>query len=207
MATLKVSVTTMSTINDEIKSNRSVISSSTSSTVNISTESSGDHQDINTIRTSTQTTTTTTTNGNDASSEDEKEPGGNKGCCTAVVKVSQESSHRFRASKTKIYRVKNVNWYCQKCDIYCNSEPQFEVHMMSQKHKVAVSGGLLSPSLVELNLALAKVTQDEPKLDTADLVCVPKRTSQAENEADQDDSNRKKLNPISEYHIQGTGPS
>lgn len=38
-------------------------------------------------------------------------------------------------SKQKNYRVKNTEWYCSKCDIYCNSDLQYDVHLMSQKHK------------------------------------------------------------------------
>ena len=225
MATLKVSVTTMSTINDETKSNRSVISSSTSSTVNISAEGS-DLQDISTIhRTSTQTTTTTatatTTSADDGSTsagaEDEKEqtaptsaPAAGKETTTAVLKLSQESSQRFRAAKTKVYRIKNLNWYCQKCDIYCNSAPQYEVHMMSQKHKLAATSAplLTSSSLAEFNLALAKLpAQDgsggavyvEPKASSD--TCVVRRVktnSLSESENDQEDyTSKKKLNPIS----------
>ena len=210
MATLKVSVTTMSTINDEIKSNRSVISSSTSSTVNISAEGN-DLQDINTILTSTQTTTTTATTSNggaadDGQEEDEKDTGSKESASSSsVVKVCQESSHRFRATKTKIYRIKNLNWYCQKCDVYCNSAPQFEVHMMSQKHKIVATGSVhLSSSLTELNVALSKLPaqQDglvyEPKLSSD--TCVVRRAksnSQSESDLDQEDGNKKKLSPLS----------
>lgn len=37
--------------------------------------------------------------------------------------------------KPKNYRVKNSQWHCKCCDIYCNSQIQFEVHLISQKHK------------------------------------------------------------------------
>lgn len=37
--------------------------------------------------------------------------------------------------KSKDYKIKNAMWFCDKCDIYCNSDSQFDVHMISQKHK------------------------------------------------------------------------
>jgi hypothetical protein len=30
---------------------------------------------------------------------------------------------------------KNRFWFCSHCDITCNSDSQFDVHMISQKHK------------------------------------------------------------------------
>jgi hypothetical protein len=30
---------------------------------------------------------------------------------------------------------KNHFWFCSHCDIQCNSDSQFDVHMISQKHK------------------------------------------------------------------------
>ena len=38
--------------------------------------------------------------------------------------------------KPKTYRTKNTEFYCKTCDIYCNGQLQFEVHMLSQKHKL-----------------------------------------------------------------------
>ena len=40
--------------------------------------------------------------------------------------------------KNKLYRVKNVDWCCETCDIYCNSQSQYDVHVISQKHKFVV---------------------------------------------------------------------
>lgn len=37
----------------------------------------------------------------------------------------------------KNYRVKNSQWHCHVCDVYCNSQTQFDVHMISQKHKLS----------------------------------------------------------------------
>ena len=37
--------------------------------------------------------------------------------------------------KSKNYRIKNKEWHCQLCSIYCNSVLQFEMHLISQKHK------------------------------------------------------------------------
>lgn len=36
----------------------------------------------------------------------------------------------------KNYRVKNSEWHCQVCEIYCNSQAQFDVHLISQKHQM-----------------------------------------------------------------------
>jgi hypothetical protein len=41
-----------------------------------------------------------------------------------------------RLIKPKTYRTKNIEFYCKTCDIYCNGQLQFEVHMLSQKHKL-----------------------------------------------------------------------
>lgn len=49
-----------------------------------------------------------------------------------ILKLENEDS------KSKTYLVKNLDWYCVDCDIYCNSESQFAVHMISQKHKLIV---------------------------------------------------------------------
>ena len=38
--------------------------------------------------------------------------------------------------KCKNYRVKNNEWHCRICSIYCNSTLQFEMHLVSQKHKI-----------------------------------------------------------------------
>ena len=39
-------------------------------------------------------------------------------------------------NKSKIYKVKNSEWYCSSCDIFCNSKSQFEVHLISTKHSI-----------------------------------------------------------------------
>lgn len=39
------------------------------------------------------------------------------------------------AAASKDYKIKNDQWFCDKCEIYCNSDSQFDVHMISQKHK------------------------------------------------------------------------
>lgn len=39
-------------------------------------------------------------------------------------------------SASKSYRIKYSCWFCEVCDIYCNSQSQFDVHMISQKHKM-----------------------------------------------------------------------
>ncbi len=39
-------------------------------------------------------------------------------------------------SKEKKYRIKDDRWFCQTCDIFCNSDSQFQVHLMSTKHKM-----------------------------------------------------------------------
>jgi hypothetical protein len=38
--------------------------------------------------------------------------------------------------KLKSYNTKNIDWFCSICDIYCNSKSQFDVHLISQKHKI-----------------------------------------------------------------------
>jgi hypothetical protein len=42
-------------------------------------------------------------------------------------------------NKEKKYRVKDDRWYCNHCDIFCNSDSQYQVHLMSSKHKTAKS--------------------------------------------------------------------
>jgi hypothetical protein len=37
--------------------------------------------------------------------------------------------------RSKNYRIKNDQWYCKECDIYCNGTLQHEMHLVSQKHK------------------------------------------------------------------------
>ena len=33
-------------------------------------------------------------------------------------------------NKAKIYRVRNTSWFCECCDIYCNSQSQYDVHLI-----------------------------------------------------------------------------
>lgn len=40
--------------------------------------------------------------------------------------------------KTFKINPKNLEWRCNECDIYCNSLSQFDVHMISQKHRMIV---------------------------------------------------------------------
>ena len=40
--------------------------------------------------------------------------------------------------KTFKMNPKNLEWRCNECDIYCNSLSQFDVHMISQKHRMIV---------------------------------------------------------------------
>ena len=42
----------------------------------------------------------------------------------------------FSSHRLKNYRIKNNEWHCQTCSIYCNSTLQFEMHLISQKHKI-----------------------------------------------------------------------
>ena len=61
-------------------------------------------------------------------------------CKTKYENVSREevvtdASHEL---KNKMYRVKNADWCCETCDIYCNSQSQYDVHVISQKHKFVV---------------------------------------------------------------------
>ncbi|RNA16689.1 hypothetical protein BpHYR1_051607 [Brachionus plicatilis] len=39
------------------------------------------------------------------------------------------------AKPIKNYRIRNSDWHCPVCEIYCNSQTQFDVHLISQKHK------------------------------------------------------------------------
>jgi hypothetical protein len=55
--------------------------------------------------------------------------------CTAGV-VAVDKSLSFSPVKSKNYRVKNNEWHCRTCSIYCNSTLQFEMHLVSQKHKI-----------------------------------------------------------------------
>lgn len=47
-----------------------------------------------------------------------------------------EKSLASLSIKCKNYRVKNNEWHCRTCSIYCNSTLQFEMHLVSQKHKI-----------------------------------------------------------------------
>ncbi len=55
--------------------------------------------------------------------------------------------------KPKNYRVKSDQWFCSSCDIYCNSDLQFEVHFLSQKHKIKLepndAANLTNDDLIE----------------------------------------------------------
>ncbi len=56
--------------------------------------------------------------------------------CTAIVAATTDKSLSFSPIKSKNYRVKNNEWHCRTCSIYCNSTLQFEMHLVSQKHKI-----------------------------------------------------------------------
>lgn len=44
--------------------------------------------------------------------------------------------HGDKEPVEKKYRYKNELWHCTPCEVYCNSDTQFQVHMMSRKHKL-----------------------------------------------------------------------
>lgn len=64
-------------------------------------------------------------------------------------------------NKTKTYRVKNLNWFCPECNIYCNSESQFDVHMISQKHKFVVDEDKRKLSAEHLQSLVSEQITDE----------------------------------------------
>ena len=49
--------------------------------------------------------------------------------------TDKQDSLSLLKQQQKNYRIKNSEWHCQVCDIFCNSHAQFEVHLISQKHK------------------------------------------------------------------------
>ena len=53
-----------------------------------------------------------------------------------TVTSNDEKTDISKKDLSKSYRAKISSWHCETCDIYCNSPSQFDVHMISQKHKL-----------------------------------------------------------------------
>ncbi len=51
------------------------------------------------------------------------------------INQQQQQQQQHQQNLTKI---NNILWYCPTCLVQCNSDSQFDVHMISQKHKFAV---------------------------------------------------------------------
>lgn len=58
-------------------------------------------------------------------------------CVAAAAAAAYNSALMPRQSSLiiKNYVVKRTEWYCVDCDIYCNGHTQFNIHLVSQKHK------------------------------------------------------------------------
>ena len=82
--------------------------------------------------------------------------------------------------KSKNYRIKNKEWHCQICSIYCNSVLQFEMHLISQKHKqidleqkANLEAGKLSTSKEEITFNdRIKVDSSLEANETKDVICL-----------------------------------
>jgi hypothetical protein len=61
----------------------------------------------------------------------------------------------------KNYRVKEERWFCTKCNIYCNSDSQFQVHMMSTKHKTAQANASESETVIGASSVTAVTNESE----------------------------------------------
>lgn len=79
---------------------------------------------------------------------------------------TQASKKEMLLSASKSYRIKYTCWFCEVCDIYCNSQSQFDVHMISQKHK------LILEDEKERLMAASVVVKSEPNCndDSSPLV-------------------------------------
>jgi hypothetical protein len=53
----------------------------------------------------------------------------------AKEKDTLDTPLRKASTFEKIYRVKNLSWFCSICNVFCNSQLQFDMHMLSQKHE------------------------------------------------------------------------
>ena len=78
-------------------------------------------------------------------------------CCQPVNKLELKNelvSNRYFVKSTpeklKTYKLK-ADWQCYECNTYCNSQLQYEVHKLSQKHKAR---------LLELAKPTAIITDD-----------------------------------------------
>ncbi len=123
---------------------------------------------------------------------------GNKNNSTAVVNSSKQlvpvSTHpRYENSggngcrTDKIYRVRNLNWLCESCNVLSNSQQQYEVHLMSTKHKVTV--GEVVPETIPSPppLAVTAGTDKPDQTDTNQQQLMPKSsqtTTDARSRAD-----------------------
>lgn len=86
---------------------------------------------------------------------------------TAPIKpetVEEKFSDKCDPSKSKIYKNKNLNWFCPDCDIFCNSESQFNVHMISQKHKFVLEEEKRKSDDTQSNAADRSEDQIETKI-------------------------------------------
>ncbi|CAF0880814.1 unnamed protein product [Brachionus calyciflorus] len=90
----------------------------------------------------------------------------------------QITERRNDEVKTKNYRVKNSEWHCNVCDVFCNSQAQFEVHLMSQKHKLAENNvfsanensyTLNTDDQVNKNFDENNNLEEKPKIDIHDF--------------------------------------
>lgn len=72
------------------------------------------------------------------------------------------------ALKEKKYRVKILDWHCPDCDIYCNSVSQFDVHMISQKHRFVIDEGKRKIEKKDEIEKISALTENEFSNDESD---------------------------------------
>ena len=70
------------------------------------------------------------------------------------VDVTTDNVTNNMDTKSKTYKVKVLDWYCADCDIYCNSDSQYDVHMISQKHKLILDENKRKNQVAQANTSV-----------------------------------------------------
>lgn len=95
-------------------------------------------------------------------------PNGNTTNGDAQSHASKSDMNGIKEADKKVvknYRVRNSNWFCSTCDIYCNSQLQFDVHNLSQKHKL----NQLTPEQREIIIQAQQQQQQQPSENKTEI--------------------------------------
>ena len=120
---------------------------------------------------------------------------------TAIATITQQQpqqqplaaqSHALATcARLKTYRVCNPSWHCSKCEVYCNSAQQFDVHLLSQKHHTGGQGQRMLAAIESGDMQRGGIGESTSGESNESLVLV-KSQPKTQAELDQERMSRSK---------------